>query len=127
MNTLYDIRFRETTAWKSLCKKHFTDDEVKKLKQAILEDYYFEMMLDELPIWGYVGELESGEAGADSSEAQKDGGDAGTKYQLFTHLDFSIAWNGDRIIEACRRATFMDYTLIGWRRGTVRPTDTSSH
>ena len=28
-------------------------------RKAILDDYYFEMMLDELPIWGYVGELET--------------------------------------------------------------------
>ena len=27
--------------------------------QAIIDDYYFEMLLDELPIWGYVGELET--------------------------------------------------------------------
>ena len=33
--------------------------EVKKFQQAIIDDYYFEMMLDELPIWGYVGELET--------------------------------------------------------------------
>ena len=28
-------------------------------EQAVVDDYYFEMLLDELPIWGYVGELET--------------------------------------------------------------------
>ena len=30
-----------------------------RFKASIVDDYYFEMMLDELPIWGYVGELET--------------------------------------------------------------------
>lgn len=58
-NTLYDIKFRESAARKTLCRKHLDDTELAKFKKAIVEDYYFEMMLDELPIWGYVGELET--------------------------------------------------------------------
>ena len=57
--TLYDIRFRESRKWASLCKMHLSDGDVSKFRQAIVDDYYFEMMLDELPIWGYVGELET--------------------------------------------------------------------
>ena len=33
--------------------------QVKRFNSAIVDDYYFEMMMDELPIWGYVGELET--------------------------------------------------------------------
>ena len=50
-------------------------------------------MLDELPIWGYVGELEA--KSVNFARAV----DNTTKYFLFTHLDFSIAYNRDRIIE----------------------------
>ena len=67
--------------------------EVKKFQQAIIDDYYFEMMLDELPIWGYVGELETRAKSADVHDANA------TRYFLFTHLDFSIAYNGRHIIE----------------------------
>ena len=84
--TLYDIRFREAHKFKNLCRKRLTSAEVAQFRQAIVDDYYFEMMLDELPVWGYVGELEQR---AHNS----------TRYFLFTHLDFSIAYNGDRIIE----------------------------
>ena len=35
------------------------EPQADKFKQAIVDDYYFEMLLDELPIWGYVGELET--------------------------------------------------------------------
>ena len=45
---------------------------------------------DELPIWGYVGELETKNVVETANS---------TRYYLFTHLDFSIAYNGDRIIE----------------------------
>jgi len=90
MKTLYDISFRVQSSWKSLCKAHLDDIDVNKFRRAIIDDYYFEMMLDELPIWGYVGELET-KALLKSANA--------TRYYLFTHLDFSIAYNGERVIE----------------------------
>ena len=34
--------------------------------QAVREDYYFQMFYDDLPIWGFIGRLES--VKADSSE-----------------------------------------------------------
>lgn len=86
-------RCSESVSFKSLCKKHLEDSEVSKFRQAIIDDYYFEMMLDELPIWGYVGELETRAKGADVHDANA------TRYFLFTHLDFSIAYNGEHIIE----------------------------
>ena len=43
--TLYDIKFRESHSWKSLCKTHLSEAQVKQFRQAIVDDYYFEMML----------------------------------------------------------------------------------
>jgi len=91
--TLYNIRFREDISWRQLCKLQLTPTQTSKFKQAIVDDYYFEMMLDELPIWGYVGELET-----KSINFAREF-DNTTRYFLFTHLDFSIAWNGNHIIE----------------------------
>ena len=88
--TLYDIHFRVPQTLKQLCKAKLSEADVKKFRQAIVDDYYFELMLDELPIWGYVGELET-RAVLDTANA--------TRYYLFTHLDFSIAYNADRVIE----------------------------
>lgn len=88
--TLYDIRFRTQSTWKSLCKIRLDQSSVTTFKKAIKDDYYFEMMLDELPIWGYVGELET-KAMLEASNA--------SRYYLFTHLDFSIAYNGPNVIE----------------------------
>jgi len=91
--TNYEIAFQVDSAWNSLCKKTLTEAEAQQFKTAIVDDYYFEMMLDELPIWGYVGELESKSAGRDSES------DISAHCHLFTHLDFSIAWNGAHVIE----------------------------
>mmetsp|Transcript_29334 Transcript_29334/g.77826 ORF Transcript_29334/g.77826 Transcript_29334/m.77826 type:complete len:600 (-) Transcript_29334:140-1939(-) len=87
--TNYGISFRQDVDWKSLCKKKLNEKELDGFKRAIVDDYYFEMMLDDLPIWGYVGELETKSIDADHR----------AHYYLFTHLDFSIAANGPNVIE----------------------------
>ena len=50
---------KEDMPYKSLCKLDLTETMADRFKASIVDDYYFEMMLDELPIWGYVGELET--------------------------------------------------------------------
>ena len=97
--TLYDIKFREDKKFASLCKKTLTAEEVVKFRQAIIDDYYFEMMIDELPIWGYVGELETRGGKASDGSAAPAGSVNATRDFLFTHLDFSIAYNNQHIIE----------------------------
>jgi len=91
--TRYDLKFREDVPWKSLCKVTLGEPQADKFKQAIIDDYYFEMLLDELPIWGYVGELETKSVNFEREF------DNTTRYYLFTHLDFSIAFNHKHIIE----------------------------
>ncbi len=31
--------------------------QIKEFKDAIEGDYFFEMLIDELPMWGYLGEV----------------------------------------------------------------------
>lgn len=90
--TLYDIRFRVDMQWQPLCKVTLDDEKAAKFKQAIVDDYYFELLLDDLPIWGYVGELET-------SAAPGLNDDNTTRYYLFTHLDFSLSYNGEHVID----------------------------
>jgi hypothetical protein len=97
--TLYDIKYLEDKKFASLCKKSLSAEEVGKFRQAIIDDYYFEMMIDELPIWGYVGELETRTGKAANGADAPAGSANATRYFLFTHLDFSIAYNAEHIIE----------------------------
>lgn len=32
-------------------------NELKKFKDAIEDDYFFEFLIDDLPLWGYIGEV----------------------------------------------------------------------
>ncbi|KAJ8272904.1 hypothetical protein GJAV_G00094820 [Gymnothorax javanicus] len=87
--SLYDIRFRENTDRRTLCQLTLTEAEVEQLREAIEELYYFEFVLDDIPIWGFVGYME--ESGFLPHRH---------KVGLWTHLDFNIEYNGDSVIFA---------------------------
>jgi len=91
VNSLYDIRFRIPIHWTSLCKVHLAADGVRKFIDAIEENYYFEMIYDDLPIRGWIGKVEGPE--------YEDGEEKKT-YYLYKHLHFHILYNNDQIIYA---------------------------
>ncbi|XP_062813130.1 transmembrane 9 superfamily member 1 [Anolis carolinensis] len=87
--SMYEIRFRENVEKKVLCEKRLSLEEVDRLRQAIEELYYFEFVVDDLPLRGFVGYMEESGFLPHSH-----------KIGLWTHLDFHLEWNGDRIIYA---------------------------
>lgn len=84
----YELNFREEKTSRSICKKTLSKDEVAKLRDAVLKDYYFQMYYDDLPLWGFLGKVDRDKL--DQSEA---------KYLLFKHIHFEILYNGNRVIE----------------------------
>eukprot|EP01138_Halocafeteria_seosinensis_P004586 gb/GECG01004692.1/.p1 GENE.gb/GECG01004692.1/~~gb/GECG01004692.1/.p1 ORF type:complete len:607 (+),score=36.59 gb/GECG01004692.1/:1-1821(+) len=90
VNTLYDIRFRVTEEWRELCKKTIKSKQIQKFVDAIEQEYYYEIFLDDLPIWGFVGEEQVSDVVLGSK--------ATNKYYLYTHMHFDISYNGDHII-----------------------------
>ncbi|XP_064187301.1 transmembrane 9 superfamily member 1 isoform X3 [Anguilla rostrata] len=56
--SLYEIRFKENTERKTLCQLTLSEKEVEQLREAVEELYYFEFVLDDIPIWGFVGYME---------------------------------------------------------------------
>lgn len=89
--TPYDLSFRVDKAKETLCQRHLTQAEVKAFRKALEKDYYFQFYYDDLPIWGYVGKVETVQPGGDA-EAQK-------KLYLFTHIHFEVSYNKNRVIE----------------------------
>ncbi|KAI9072697.1 hypothetical protein K1719_045344 [Acacia pycnantha] len=89
-NTLYQLKFREHKIGETLCQKKLSIDEVAKFKQAIIGEFYFQMYLDDLPFWGFIGRAE---------EESWAGGGKGPKYYLFKHVQFDVLYNGNQIIE----------------------------
>ncbi|EPY89936.1 importin-4 [Camelus ferus] len=87
--SLYEIRFRENVEKRILCHMQLSPAQVEQLRQAIEELYYFEFVVDDLPIRGFVGYMEESGFLPHSH-----------KIGLWTHLDFHLEFHGDRIIFA---------------------------
>ncbi|KAK0604006.1 hypothetical protein LWI29_011112 [Acer saccharum] len=90
-SALYKLKFLEDkTGDTLLCQKKLKGDEVARFRQAIIDDFYFQMYYDDLPLWGYIGKIE------DESWMLSE---KGKKYYLFTHVQFDAFYNGNHIIE----------------------------
>ena len=48
----FKIQFRKQMVKQPLCDMMLKRDEVLMLKEAIRQDYFFEMFFDDLPVWG---------------------------------------------------------------------------
>jgi transmembrane 9 superfamily member 3 len=51
----YDITFMDNTEWRVLCKETLEPAELRKFKDVIHNNYFFEMFVEDLPMW--VSEL----------------------------------------------------------------------
>lgn len=47
----YDISFLDSVDWRMLCKKTLQPDDLRKFKDAIHNNYFFEMFVEDLPMW----------------------------------------------------------------------------
>jgi len=55
------ISFLDNVQWFLLCEKTLNPEELTMFSDAIEDDYYFEMFIEDLPMWGYIGEVEGEE------------------------------------------------------------------
>lgn len=60
-----------------------TEEKVKSFTYAVMNEYWYQMYIDGLPIWGKVGEKDEREP----------------KYYIYTHKKFNIGYNGKRIVD----------------------------
>jgi len=90
----YEVTFRDSVEWRLLCKKELDEPELKKLKDAIHNNYFFEMFVEDLPMWGYIGDVSEEDFVKEELE-----GDSGKTF-LFPHLHFYLGYNGDQIVAA---------------------------
>mmetsp|Transcript_20315 Transcript_20315/g.29164 ORF Transcript_20315/g.29164 Transcript_20315/m.29164 type:complete len:462 (-) Transcript_20315:17-1402(-) len=91
--TPYDLTFMDPVPWRSLCEEYMDVEDLKEFKDAIEDDYFFEMFVDDLPMWGYVGEVAHEEFLLGKSIQ-------GARVYLYPHLHFSIGFNNDQIVSA---------------------------
>lgn len=93
ITTPYDLTFLDPVPWRSLCEDYLEPEDLKEFKNAIEGDYFFEMLVDDLPMWGYIGEVVHEEFLLGKSIQ-------GARVFLYPHLHFSIGYNGDQIVTA---------------------------
>lgn len=89
----YELTFLDPVSWRSLCEEYLDADSIKALKEAVERDYFFELFVDDLPMWGYAGEVAHEEFLLGKSIQ-------GAKVFLYPHLHFVIGFNGDQIVSA---------------------------
>lgn len=90
--SLYDIRFKVDVQYQGLCHFTLTQNDIKQFIDAIKQHYIFELFVDDLPVKGFVGEIEESRKKFDSHVHNE------THIYLFTHLDFSISYNDNNVI-----------------------------
>jgi hypothetical protein len=94
--TPYELSFKKDKQRTTLCSKTISGDDLDAFRKAVSKDYYFQFLYDDLPIWGYVGKVEAvkpAAAGASTTAAPA------PKLFLFTHFQFDVSYNGERVIE----------------------------
>ena len=84
------------------CKSHLDQEEANDFIYAIKNHYWFQMYIDELPIWGMVGEVIDDDININDNNNIKSqsisNNNEKSKVYVFTHKAFSISYNNDRII-----------------------------
>lgn len=73
-----------------------TEEKVKAFTYAVKNNYWYQMYIDDLPIWGRVGERSDDK-----------------KYYIFTHKNFEIGYNGNRIVDVTLRTERKELLEVG--------------
>lgn len=88
----YEISFGDSVNWRLLCKKLLRPEDIQRFKDAIHNNYFFEMFVEDLPLWGYIGDTEEEDIILGETEA--------SRTYLFTHLHFLLGYNKNQIVIA---------------------------
>jgi transmembrane 9 superfamily protein 3 len=80
-----ELEFGADLARRPICTAALDADDAEEFAAAVRRHYWYELFLDDLPIWGFVG-----------PPPEQTAGDAAV--YVYTHKTFDIAYNGDRVI-----------------------------
>uniref|UniRef100_A0AAR2L9R2 Transmembrane 9 superfamily member n=1 Tax=Pygocentrus nattereri TaxID=42514 RepID=A0AAR2L9R2_PYGNA len=78
-----DIKFKEEVMQTTYCEIDLNKAKREAFVYAIKNHYWYQMYIDDLPIWGIVGEADEN----------------GEDYYLWTYKKLEIGFNGDRIVD----------------------------
>jgi transmembrane 9 superfamily protein 3 len=78
-----DIDYKVDGAKSQYCEVTLTNEKYQAFVYAVKNHYWYQMYIDDLPIWGIVGEIEKGDEG----------------YYMWTHKKFDLGYNGKNIVD----------------------------
>ncbi|XP_057532278.1 transmembrane 9 superfamily member 1-like [Amaranthus tricolor] len=81
-----EIKFKKNLDRVSICELELDQSKATQFRDAIENSYWFELFIDGLPLWGFVGEL------------RPEKNSENVKPMLYTHRNFIIKYNGNQII-----------------------------
>mmetsp|Transcript_21913 Transcript_21913/g.46431 ORF Transcript_21913/g.46431 Transcript_21913/m.46431 type:complete len:591 (+) Transcript_21913:196-1968(+) len=87
------LRFREPVRQHTkVCQMKLDEESSSQLQYAVHNHYWYQWYIDDLPVWGMVGEVSLNDG--ESVEAEPNG-----EALVYTHKKFSISYNGNQIIQ----------------------------
>jgi transmembrane 9 superfamily protein 3 len=94
------IHFKQDVDHAPVCSMPLDEQSAQLMAFAVSNHYWYQMFVDELPVWGMVGEIVADEDVIKEIESHIDRphGIAESTF-LYTHKNFTIGFNGDNIIE----------------------------
>ncbi|XP_014788958.1 transmembrane 9 superfamily member 3 [Octopus bimaculoides] len=78
-----DIDFKAEVTKTEYCTVELTEEKYQAFVYAVKNHYWYQMYIDDLPVWGIVGEI----------------GEGGETYYIWTHKKFDIGYNGKQIVD----------------------------
>ncbi|XP_031553580.1 transmembrane 9 superfamily member 3-like [Actinia tenebrosa] len=78
-----DISYKVNVPPTKYCELILTQDKYEALVYAVRNHYWYQMYIDDLPLWGIVGEI----------------GENGEEYYVWTHKKLEIGHNGNKIVD----------------------------
>ncbi|CAF0831508.1 unnamed protein product [Rotaria sp. Silwood1] len=78
-----EINYKRDKQKTEFCEITLTHEDYDAFTYAIKNHYWYQMFIDDLPIWGIVGEMD----------------ESGKSAYIWTHKKFDIGYNGNRIVD----------------------------
>lgn len=96
-----DITYKKNVQTTVFCSVELKEATFNAFTYAINNKYWYQMFIDDLPIWGIVGEL----------------GDNENEVYIWTHKKIDIGYNGDRVVDV----NLTSQTKVRLVKGAVIP------
>ena len=87
INSHIEVGFRKDLPKTTVCSQKLTDASAAAFAKAVRNHYWYELVLDDLPVWGFVGEM-----GEEQGEGEGD-----PPLFVYTHKTFDISYNQDQV------------------------------